>query len=490
MKSILSINSKNKKLKYYFFIVFFNLLFNLNVHAQVGLGTISPNNSALLDVFSTSKGVLIPRMSLEERNAITNPAIGLFIYNLNLKCFESYNGSGWSNLCGINGAISSSSNVVAIPTDGGATVSFDSNNPPSNDVFYAVYSSTGELLGSSNQSPIIISGLTNGNATSFSVVAISPNGISTVSSASNIVTPSPSPGPVVKFAIKPSENKAYLSWQAPTNGGTVLNYIVQQRSPLNNITNWVDIATLNATATEYEATGLINGNTNIYISPEYHFRIKAINGAGEGISTILKTVPLKGANLLMHDNFNQLPTALNWEQYGTTGVFAAAGGLSSHMYGQSLGAWSLVPVSGGSSAQTLQSFNRTTKTIDIQFDWYVDPFLTNNGLYHRFGILDTSTNANIKFYLRNYNNNNNPVNSELNSLPNKEFNFLQYEDKIIHVRIVVNKDGSVRIFTNGGLRHFWDANEVPGQFTNIKFFSYSTNNGQPQYIDNFTVSEY
>lgn len=490
MKSILSINSKNKKLKYYFSIIFLNLLLNLDVQAQVGLGTISPNNSALLDVHSTSKGVLIPRMSMENRNAIINPAIGLFIYNLDLKCFESFNGSGWINLCGINGSISSPSNVVAVATDGGASISFDSNNAPSNDVYYAVYSSTGELLGSSNQSPIIVSGLTNGNPVAFSVVTVSSNGISMGSQSSNIVTPSPAPGPVVKFAIKPGENKAYLNWQAPINGGTVLNYIVQQRSPLNNITNWVDIVTLNAANTEYEATGLMNGNTNIYISPEYHFRIKAINNAGEGISTILKTVPLKGATLLLHDNFNQIPTLQNWEQYGTTGIFAASGGTSSHMYGQALGVWSLVPVSGGSSAQTLQSFNRNTKTIDIQFDWYVDPFLTNNGLYHRFGIFDTSTNASIKFYLRNYNNNNNPVNSELNSLASKEYNFLQYEDKIIHVRIVVNKDGSIRIFTNGGLRHFWDASEVPNQFSSIKFFAYSTNSGQPQYIDNFTVSEY
>jgi hypothetical protein len=48
---------------------------------SVGIGTASPTASALLDVSSTTKGVLIPRMTTTQRNAISSPAIGLQIYN-------------------------------------------------------------------------------------------------------------------------------------------------------------------------------------------------------------------------------------------------------------------------------------------------------------------------------------------------------------------------------------------------------------------------
>src|SRR5215207_9234898 len=39
-----------------------------------------PDNSAILDLKSTSKGLLIPRMTIAQSNAIVNPATGLLIY--------------------------------------------------------------------------------------------------------------------------------------------------------------------------------------------------------------------------------------------------------------------------------------------------------------------------------------------------------------------------------------------------------------------------
>jgi uncharacterized protein (TIGR02145 family) len=58
-----------------------------------------PDNSALLDVDATGmnpkKGVLIPRMTTAERNAIPSPATSLFIYNTTTGCFEFWDGSAW-----------------------------------------------------------------------------------------------------------------------------------------------------------------------------------------------------------------------------------------------------------------------------------------------------------------------------------------------------------------------------------------------------------
>lgn len=57
------------------------LLTSSSLYAQVGIGTTLPDASSVLDVFSTSKGLLMPQLSTIQRDAITLPANGLMIYN-------------------------------------------------------------------------------------------------------------------------------------------------------------------------------------------------------------------------------------------------------------------------------------------------------------------------------------------------------------------------------------------------------------------------
>jgi hypothetical protein len=59
--------------------IFLNTLF-LNAQNNVGVGTSSPDASAALDVSSTTQGMLLPRMTLVQRNLIASPATGLLIY--------------------------------------------------------------------------------------------------------------------------------------------------------------------------------------------------------------------------------------------------------------------------------------------------------------------------------------------------------------------------------------------------------------------------
>ncbi|HYV94110.1 MAG TPA: tail fiber domain-containing protein [Chitinophagales bacterium] len=62
-----------------------------------GIGTTSPNASSLLDVTSTAKGVLVPRMTKTQRDAIASPATGLLIYQTNsVQGFYYYNGTAWT----------------------------------------------------------------------------------------------------------------------------------------------------------------------------------------------------------------------------------------------------------------------------------------------------------------------------------------------------------------------------------------------------------
>ena len=59
--------------------VLFSLLSSISF-SQVGIGTITPNSSAVLDLTSTSKGFLPPRITAAQRNAISSPVAGHLSY--------------------------------------------------------------------------------------------------------------------------------------------------------------------------------------------------------------------------------------------------------------------------------------------------------------------------------------------------------------------------------------------------------------------------
>ena len=79
-------------------ILLFSAFFfiTITIRAQVGIGTETPESSSVLDITSTSKGLLVPRMTQIQKNAISNPATGLLLYQTDGTVgFYSYNGSNW-----------------------------------------------------------------------------------------------------------------------------------------------------------------------------------------------------------------------------------------------------------------------------------------------------------------------------------------------------------------------------------------------------------
>ena len=81
------------------------ILFSLQLHAQTGIGTTTPNASAKLDVYATNKGFLPPRVTLTsatDATTITSPAEGLLVYNLGSVGLQAgyyyWNGANWSTI--------------------------------------------------------------------------------------------------------------------------------------------------------------------------------------------------------------------------------------------------------------------------------------------------------------------------------------------------------------------------------------------------------
>jgi len=65
---------------------------------RVGIGTTTPVASAILDITSTTQGVLFPRLTTTQINAITSPANGLTVYNTTLAVLCFYDGTGWKRV--------------------------------------------------------------------------------------------------------------------------------------------------------------------------------------------------------------------------------------------------------------------------------------------------------------------------------------------------------------------------------------------------------
>jgi hypothetical protein len=68
-----------------------------NLVAQnVGIGIATPNSKAQLDISSTTRGLLPPRMTTAQRFAITTPPAGLMVYDTDKEEFYHYNSSNWT----------------------------------------------------------------------------------------------------------------------------------------------------------------------------------------------------------------------------------------------------------------------------------------------------------------------------------------------------------------------------------------------------------
>ncbi|NTW33820.1 MAG: hypothetical protein HGB12_14575, partial [Bacteroidetes bacterium] len=90
-------------------LTFFSIFLIFYCKAQSGVAINNTNTtaapSAILDISSTTQGVLLPSMSTIQRDAIVSPAIGLIIFNTDCENLNIYTSSGWQPVSTTGGSI-------------------------------------------------------------------------------------------------------------------------------------------------------------------------------------------------------------------------------------------------------------------------------------------------------------------------------------------------------------------------------------------------
>jgi hypothetical protein len=142
---------------------------------------------------------------------------------------------------------------------------------------YTATSSPGGFTAVGFSSPLVVTGLANGTAYTFTVKAENPFGFST-SDSSNSVTPAGVPAqvatPTASLPATYGNTTASVSWTAPAaNGSALTDYFIQFSS--NGGSSWTTFTDGVSTATSVTVTGLTNGTA-------YVFRVAAVNSVGNG----------------------------------------------------------------------------------------------------------------------------------------------------------------------------------------------------------------
>ncbi len=163
----------------------------------------------------------------------------------------------------------------AVAGNAQATVSFTSPvfNGGSVITGYTVTSNPGGITGTGATSPIVVTGLTNGTAYTFTVTASNSAGTSNASSPSSAVTPATVPNAPTGLNATPGDGQVTLSWTAPNaNGSAITDYVVEYK--LSPDSSWNIFADGVSTLTTATVTGLVN-------DVSYDFRVSAVNALGQ-----------------------------------------------------------------------------------------------------------------------------------------------------------------------------------------------------------------
>jgi hypothetical protein len=301
-----------KKLTILFVLLIFlglNFLFSQN---NVGISdpadNVTPHPSSILDIYSTSKGLLIPRMTSQQRVAIQSPADGLLVYDTDSACFIFYKSSvsQWISLCRITQSSSGSDwSILTNNFNNDGNLVITTNQPSTitstNSVWLTSGNSntnSGSFIGTTDNQPLVFRTnnseklriTTNGN------VGIGTNNPSAQLEVSGSLRFSGAGTPGAGKVLT-SDADGYATWQTISGGGSTGTWLItgnndtdennfigtNTNQPLIVRTN--SIERLRVTSTGNVGIGTNSPSAQLHVAGSVRFSGAGTPGAGKVLTS-------------------------------------------------------------------------------------------------------------------------------------------------------------------------------------------------------------
>jgi hypothetical protein len=292
---------KKSLIKIILSVLFF--FFTSELIAQLGIkeSKLAPHPKAMLDVESTSKGVLLPRMTTAQRNAISPTVAGLMIYNSTDNKYNYFNGSNWSEfvLGGFTLPFSASTDL--------STNAFSISNTNTNTGSAAIFgynhsgrgvygfAETGNGVRGESYGGIGVYGasldVTSSQAVGIKGVNFSNDGVG-VLAVNNAENPDQGTALEIAGSVKVSSVRKF----AFTHFATVANRISANGTDINNILCNGDPNALLFVTQRINSTGTVYNNSPIavnYNATRAKWEIVNLNGAAIAINAQFNVMVIK-----------------------------------------------------------------------------------------------------------------------------------------------------------------------------------------------------
>lgn len=451
------------------YILYFSVL---SIKAQVGINTQIIHPTSLLQLESTSKGFLLPRLDQSQISTINNPAEGLLLYNTTLNYIDWFNGQQW-----INPSTRPTSPIIESITPSTNQVSINFNiNPNSLITGYEVLVLPANYVVSGTSSPIVVPNLLENTTYSFSLMASTAIGKGTPSPVVQSTTLFSPPGIPTKFDVQPINQKILVSWEAPS--GVVSSYSVYYKEV--SATEWTEVSSNSNTI---ELSSLINNLT-------YSIKVKANNTAGSSDFTSIQYASPVSNDILLFESFNG--TTLNGSLWYERENNVETTSYTSGNISISNGRLSVLGTGTGDNRDMLRTkkiFGKNTTDLVVQFN-IVYPSCSAHSLNtFKYGeIQQNSSNGNY-FRLRKTDA------ATLEALTNqnsssKSSQVVCSENEIVNYKCIFKQNNAIEVYVNGVLNPNLSFSNVgapnlSGYDSYIGFIGIGTN---LFYVENITVS--
>ena len=237
------------------------LIFTVSAFTQTGIGTTTPSASAQLEVASTTKGFLLPRMTLTQMNAISSPAVGLLIWNTTTETLNQYQTAGWAVIASRD----ANANLLANNHLNGFTSIVTANEGVTTLVVGSTYAQ--QFVGSHNHTVTlpVASTLTVGQ--SFLIMNRSTGAVTVNSSGANLVQLMAASSQVLVTCSETSQTTAF-SWDAAysttSSGATNIDGLSDAKTSGSNLYLGDASGSSNTTGANNVAVGPYTLNTGRY----------------------------------------------------------------------------------------------------------------------------------------------------------------------------------------------------------------------------------